>query len=69
MDRVRARATADMRRTRFTVTRCSRYRTQQVKLGGAQATVWYEEAEKELGVSADVDEQRYCDIEFSPGYK
>src|SRR6266403_2646424 len=28
----------------------------------------YEEAEKELGVSADVDEQRYCDIEFSPGY-
>jgi len=30
--------------------------------------VWYEEAEKELGVSADVDEQRYCDIEFSPGY-
>jgi glucose dehydrogenase len=29
---------------------------------------WYEEAEKELGVSADVDEQRYCDIEFSPRY-
>src|SRR6266478_884133 len=28
----------------------------------------YEEAERELGVSADVDEQRYCDIEFSPGY-
>src|SRR5260221_8859814 len=29
---------------------------------------WYGEAETELGVSADVDEQRYCDIEFSPGY-
>jgi len=30
---------------------------------------WYGEAERELGVSADVDEQTYCDIEFPPGYK
>ena len=27
---------------------------------------YYDEAEKELGVSADVDEQTYCGIEFPP---
>jgi choline dehydrogenase-like flavoprotein len=30
---------------------------------------WYGEAEKELGVSADVDEQKFCGIEFPPGYQ
>ena len=29
---------------------------------------YYDEAEKELGVSADVDEQTYCGIEFPPGH-
>src|SRR5262245_6237896 len=29
---------------------------------------WYGEAEKELGVSADVDEQKFGGIEFPPGY-
>jgi glucose dehydrogenase len=30
---------------------------------------WYGEAERELGVSGDVDEQTYCGIEFPRGYK
>src|SRR6266567_2676205 len=30
---------------------------------------WYGEAEAELGVSGDVDEQTYLGVEFSPGYK
>src|SRR5258707_995341 len=30
---------------------------------------WYGEAETELGVSGDVDEQTYCGIEFPAGYK
>jgi choline dehydrogenase-like flavoprotein len=30
---------------------------------------WYGEAERELGVSADADEQTYCGIEFPPGHK
>jgi choline dehydrogenase-like flavoprotein len=29
----------------------------------------YDDAERELGVSADVDEQTYCGIEFEPGYE
>jgi glucose dehydrogenase len=29
---------------------------------------WYGEAERELGVSADADEQTYCGIEFPPGH-
>jgi len=30
---------------------------------------FYAQAETELGVSADLDEQTYCGIEFPPGYK
>jgi glucose dehydrogenase len=30
---------------------------------------WYGEAETELGVSGDVDEQTYCGVEFPSGYK
>src|SRR5258707_7990360 len=30
---------------------------------------WYGEAETELGVSGDVDEQTYCGVEFPAGYK
>jgi choline dehydrogenase-like flavoprotein len=29
---------------------------------------FYRQAEAELGVSADVDEQRFCGIDFAPGY-
>lgn len=29
---------------------------------------YYDKAEAELGVSADVDEQRFCGIDFTPGY-
>ena len=30
---------------------------------------WYGDAEKDIGVSADVADQRYLGISFSPGYR
>jgi glucose dehydrogenase len=38
-------------------------------IGYGDLNFWYGEAEKELGVSADVDEQTYCGIEFPLGHK
>ena len=37
-------------------------------IGYKDLNSYYDEAEKELGVSADVDEQTYCGIEFPPGH-